>query len=234
MSQDRESDRKGGNDSHGSGVSILIRGLPEGARAEELRELYIEKGEILDVYIPLDYHSKRPKSFAFVKFANMDGANAAVDAKPPTMYRGSELNPEFAKEGRKARDEMQRRGGNRDGGRRGDGFRDNRSGDDRYGGRRDEYRVRDTGRDESRGRYDSRDDRYGGRRDDDRSRDAGRYDSRGRDEGRGRYDSRDDGRARYNSRDRDGGSSRDGRGEGSSKGGGRASRSRSRERYGDR
>ena len=35
-------------------------------------------GEVKDVYIPMDYYTRRPRGFAFVEFLNADEALEAV------------------------------------------------------------------------------------------------------------------------------------------------------------
>lgn len=49
-----------------------------------LREAFEKYGEIRDVYIPLDYYSRRPRGFGFVEFSDprdADEAKAAMDGK---------------------------------------------------------------------------------------------------------------------------------------------------------
>jgi RNA recognition motif-containing protein len=115
------------------GVSMLVRNLPERATAGVLRDKFTADGaNILDVYIPLDYYTKRQKSFAFVQFANSDDARAAFDkagSDAGLYYEDRKLELEYAKDKRKAKDEMRkvdprRGGGGRDAGRGGrDDFR---------------------------------------------------------------------------------------------------------------
>ena len=169
---------------NGVGVSLLVRQLPQDASAEEIEEAFSKYGQIMDVYIPKDYYTKKPKGIAFVQFPNADEAADAEKALDGTQLCGVEISVQVALQKRKDPAFFQRgRGGGRGGG-GGGGYRGGGGG---YGRDRDRERSRDRynpygGRDRSRDRgYDRRE----------RSRD--RYDRRDRyDDRRGGYDRRDD------------------------------------------
>ena len=165
---------KGRND---VGVSLLVRQLPPDARAEELEEAFSKYGKVIDVYIPRDYYTKRPKGIAFVQFPNPEEAADAERALDGTTLCGVDnISVQVALQKRKDPSFFNRgRGGG--GGYRGGGYRGGGGGG--YG--RD--RSRDRGRDRSRDRYNP----YGGR---DRSRDRGYGGGRDRSRDRG-YDRRD-------------------------------------------
>ena len=78
---------KGRND---VGVSLLVRQLPPDARAEELEEAFSKYGKVIDVYIPRDYYTKRPKGIAFVQFPNPEEAADAERALDGTTLCGVE------------------------------------------------------------------------------------------------------------------------------------------------
>jgi len=115
------------------------------------------------VYIPKDYHTQRPKGFAFIEFATAEAAREARDEMDRFPIRGQEIEVVFAQERRKTPDEMrgrvvnpQNREGESSGGRR----------DDRGGGRgfersssfeRHRQRQRDRGRNGSKDRSPPRD-----------------------------------------------------------------------------
>mgnify|MGYP001171602442 CR=1 FL=1 len=157
------------------GVSLLVRNLPYDATVEEIRTAFEEYGEVRDVYIPKDYHTKRPKGFAFVEFPDPREAELAEDKLDKTRLCGVEVSVQVAKQKRKDPSFFQQGRGGRN---------DRRGG---HGG------YRGGGRDRSRDGY-RRDSRDRGR---DRSRDRYRSRSRSRDRGRDRYDDRDRDRDRY-------------------------------------
>ncbi|EER12720.1 FUS-interacting serine-arginine-rich protein, putative [Perkinsus marinus ATCC 50983] len=73
-----------------------------------LREAFEKYGEIRDVYIPLDYYSRRPRGFGFVEFSDprdADEAKAAMDGK---RIGGNAIEVEIAKERRKSPKTMRR------------------------------------------------------------------------------------------------------------------------------
>jgi RNA recognition motif-containing protein len=58
------------------------------------------------VYIPLDYHSRQPKGFAFIEYATHEQAKAARDEMNKFKVKGRELEVVFAQEKRKTPSEM--------------------------------------------------------------------------------------------------------------------------------
>ncbi|KAJ1494033.1 hypothetical protein T484DRAFT_1766963, partial [Baffinella frigidus] len=57
--------RGGGGD--GGKVSLLIRGISERTSVGELRKVFERYGSVKDVYIPMDFHTRQPKPFAFIE-----------------------------------------------------------------------------------------------------------------------------------------------------------------------
>ena len=57
-------------------MSLLVRGLPRDASVDEIRDRFSKYGQVEDVYIPKDYHTKMQKQFAFVQF--LDGREEGV------------------------------------------------------------------------------------------------------------------------------------------------------------
>jgi RNA recognition motif-containing protein len=47
--------------------TIYVRGLPLDTKREDLTDIFEKFGTLKDVYIPLDYYSRKPKDFAYVK-----------------------------------------------------------------------------------------------------------------------------------------------------------------------
>ncbi len=88
------------------GVSLLVRNLSSEITSSDLQNAFRRIGDIKDVYIPLDYHSKQPKGFAFIEYATHDQARAARDEMNRFLMKGRELEVVFAQEKRKTPGEM--------------------------------------------------------------------------------------------------------------------------------
>ena len=92
---------------HGeSGISLLIRNLCSDITVRDLGEAFGRLGDIKDVYIPKDFHSKMPKRFGFVEFANREQAAKARDEMDQVILKGRKIEVCFAQEKRKSSNEM--------------------------------------------------------------------------------------------------------------------------------
>ncbi|XP_076371955.1 serine/arginine-rich splicing factor 10-like [Tachypleus tridentatus] len=87
-------------------TSLFVRNVPDGARPEDLRSLFGKYGPISDVYIPLDYYTRRPRGFAYIQFEDMRDAEDAIYSLDRTRFFGRELEIEFAQGDRKTPNEM--------------------------------------------------------------------------------------------------------------------------------
>ena len=92
------------------GVSLLVRNLSNQVTTQDLQAAFARIGELRDVYIPLDYHSKLPKGFAFIEYANPEQARNAKAEMDKFVMKGRELEVVFAQEKRKTPGEMIHRG----------------------------------------------------------------------------------------------------------------------------
>ncbi|KAL3906271.1 MAG: hypothetical protein SGARI_004079, partial [Bacillariaceae sp.] len=110
------------------GVSLLIRNIGSQITSQDLQTAFGRIGDVRDVYVPRDYHSQKPKGFAFIEYANMAQAREARDEMDRFRIKGCELEVVFAQERRKTPNEMR----GKDGGGGGGGGGDHRR--DRYGG----------------------------------------------------------------------------------------------------
>jgi len=54
----------GGN--RNNNCSVLVRNINRSTSTDTLKEVFGKIGEVKDVYIPRDYHTREPKGFAFV------------------------------------------------------------------------------------------------------------------------------------------------------------------------
>mmetsp|Transcript_5378 Transcript_5378/g.10263 ORF Transcript_5378/g.10263 Transcript_5378/m.10263 type:complete len:213 (-) Transcript_5378:278-916(-) len=98
--------RRNKRDETPPGVSLLVRNLSTEITTNDLQAAFERIGEIRDVYIPLDYHSRQPKGFAFIEYATHEQAKAARDEMDKFKVKGRELEVVFAQEKRKTPVEM--------------------------------------------------------------------------------------------------------------------------------
>lgn len=103
----RRRGRRGGQD----GVSLLVRNLSTDITTDDLKQAFQRIGEVRDVYIPTDYHSRQPKGFAFVEYATQDQASEAKNEMNKFCIKGRPLEVLFAQEKRKTPVEMKGRSG---------------------------------------------------------------------------------------------------------------------------
>ncbi len=62
------------------GKRLFVGNLPYRVSADQLRELFSQNGEVVDVFIPLDRETRRPRGFALVEMSTEEEANAAIEA----------------------------------------------------------------------------------------------------------------------------------------------------------
>ncbi|KAL7835845.1 hypothetical protein AOLI_G00256700 [Acnodon oligacanthus] len=49
-------------------TSLFIRNISDDSRPEDLRREFGRYGPIVDVYIPVDFYSRRPRGFAYIQY----------------------------------------------------------------------------------------------------------------------------------------------------------------------
>ncbi|UCF48952.1 MAG: RNA-binding protein [Myxococcales bacterium] len=86
---------------------IFVGNLNFGTTDEELRELFGEIGEVVDVHIPKDRETGRPRGFAFVRFAAEEHAAQAVEQFHGREVAGRALRLDIAED--RPRPQRQRR-----------------------------------------------------------------------------------------------------------------------------
>ena len=130
--------------------TLIVRNLADGASSDELKDLFKEFGNIKDVYIPLDYYTRRQRGFAYVQFDDPRDAKDALNDLDGNKYLDQEMRIDIARGDRKTPSEMKskQRGGRYD--RRRD-YGDRR-GRRHYDDSDDDYRRRDRSRSRSRNR----------------------------------------------------------------------------------
>ena len=80
---------------------IFVGNLNFATTDQELRELFNEVGEVVDVYIPTDRETGRPRGFAFVRFASEEQAAKAVEEVHGREVGGRPLRLDIAEDRRR-------------------------------------------------------------------------------------------------------------------------------------
>ncbi|XP_060948198.1 serine/arginine-rich splicing factor 10-like isoform X2 [Limanda limanda] len=154
-------------------TSLFVRNIGDESRPEDLRREFGRYGPIVDVYIPLDFYTRRPRGFAYIQFEDVRDAEDALHSLDRKWVGGRQIEIQFAQGDRKTPNQMKTK-------ERPSPGRSSRYDDyDRDSRRR---RSRSRSYDRSRGRMNGR-----GRS---RSREEDRYKQRPRRESRGRSRSR--------------------------------------------
>lgn len=96
-------------------ISLKVDNLTYRTTPDDLRRVFERCGEVGDIYIPRDRHTRESRGFAFVRFYDKRDAEDALDAMDGRMLDGRELRVQMARYGRPT--SPQRRGGNRHNGR---------------------------------------------------------------------------------------------------------------------
>lgn len=90
-------------------ISLLVRNLSSETSQDELRRAFSRNdNDILDVYIPKDYNTNRPRGFAFIEFADARVGRDVKIEMDRTQLNGREIAVLFAKQHRKSPQEMRR------------------------------------------------------------------------------------------------------------------------------
>ena len=79
-------------------TKIFIGNLDFGIADQELRELLSEVGEVVDVHMPTDRETGRPRGFAFVRFATEEQAARAVETMNGREVSGRALRLDIAED----------------------------------------------------------------------------------------------------------------------------------------
>ncbi|XP_064599781.1 serine/arginine-rich splicing factor 10-like [Liolophura sinensis] len=87
-------------------TSLYVRNVPDGTRPEEFRSLFGKYGPITDVYIPVDYYTRRTRGFAYIQFEDPNDADDALHYLDRARFHGRELEIEFARGDRKTPNQM--------------------------------------------------------------------------------------------------------------------------------
>lgn len=70
---------------------LYVGNLPYRTTADELRDLFGEVGEVVDVAVPIDRESGRPRGFGFVEMADESSAQEAIQRYNGFVLLGRQL-----------------------------------------------------------------------------------------------------------------------------------------------
>ncbi|CAI9732863.1 arginine-rich splicing factor 10-like isoform X1 [Octopus vulgaris] len=87
-------------------TSLYVRNVPEGTRPEDLRSLFGKYGPVTDVYVPVDYYTRRSRGFAYIQFEDPRDADDALYHLDASNFYGKNLQIEFARGDRKTPSQM--------------------------------------------------------------------------------------------------------------------------------
>ncbi|XP_029957852.1 serine/arginine-rich splicing factor 10 isoform X2 [Salarias fasciatus] len=86
--------------------SLFVRNISDESRPEDLRREFGRYGPIVDVYIPLDFYSRRPRGFAYIQFEDVRDAEDALHNLDRKCVCGREIEIQFAQGDRKTPNQM--------------------------------------------------------------------------------------------------------------------------------
>ncbi|CAB1333533.1 unnamed protein product [Coregonus sp. 'balchen'] len=86
--------------------SLFIRNISDESRPEELRREFGRYGPIVDVYIPLDFSTRRPRGFAYIQFEDVRDAEDALHNLDRKWVCGRQIEIQFAQGDRKTPNQM--------------------------------------------------------------------------------------------------------------------------------
>ena len=71
-------------------------------KPEEVKQHFEQFGPVKDVYLPVDFYTRRPRGFGLIEFEQEKDAREAMDRTDGQEVLGSTLKVVLAREGRKA------------------------------------------------------------------------------------------------------------------------------------
>lgn len=70
---------------------LYVTNIPFQTTEENLAALFAKFGEVVEVIIPTEQNTNRPRGFAFVEFKNEEDAKQALEALHGTIYLNRRL-----------------------------------------------------------------------------------------------------------------------------------------------
>ncbi|KAK2909961.1 serine/arginine-rich splicing factor 10 isoform X1 [Channa argus] len=87
-------------------TSLFVRNIAEESRPEDLRREFGRYGPIVDVYIPLDFYTRRTRGFAYIQFEDVRDAEDALHNLDHKWVCGRQIEIQFAQGDRKTPNQM--------------------------------------------------------------------------------------------------------------------------------
>ena len=102
---------------------MLVRNITHGVGKDLVEKECAKFGDVVDVHMPMDFNTRRPKGFAFVEFANEGEGRDCIDKLDGVEFEGRVLQVCQAKQRRMTAEQMRQRDGDVRGGGGGGGYR---------------------------------------------------------------------------------------------------------------
>lgn len=83
-------------------ASLFVGNVADDTRSEDLRREFGRYGPIVDVYVPLDFYTRRPRGFAYVQFEDVRDAEDALHNLDRKWICGRQIEIQFAQGDRKS------------------------------------------------------------------------------------------------------------------------------------
>ncbi|XP_063735580.1 serine/arginine-rich splicing factor 10 isoform X3 [Eleginops maclovinus] len=87
-------------------TSLFVRNIADDSRPEDLRREFGRYGPIVDVYIPLDFYTRRARGFAYIQFEDVRDAEDALHNLDHKWVCGRQIEIQFAQGDRKTPNQM--------------------------------------------------------------------------------------------------------------------------------
>ncbi|XP_035285094.1 serine/arginine-rich splicing factor 10 [Anguilla rostrata] len=87
-------------------TSLFIRNISDETRPEDMRREFGRYGPIVDVYIPVDFYTRRPRGFAYIQFEDVRDAEDALHNLDRKWVCGRQIEIQFAQGDRKTPNQM--------------------------------------------------------------------------------------------------------------------------------
>ncbi|MEE6484973.1 hypothetical protein FKM82_014119 [Ascaphus truei] len=91
--------------------SLFVRNIADDIRSEDMRREFGRYGPIVDVYVPLDFYTRRPRGFAYVQFEDVRDAEDALHNLDKKWICGRQIEIQFAQGDRKTPNQMKAKEG---------------------------------------------------------------------------------------------------------------------------
>lgn len=106
--RDRSRSREKSEVDVSEGCSLLVRNLRFETSPGRVRHHFERYGPVRDVYLPLDYYTRRPRGFGFVEYMDPRDAQDAVNRLDGSLLDGSTIRVVVAHDRRKSPETMRR------------------------------------------------------------------------------------------------------------------------------